>query len=462
MNGDAIFEMGDDNIVNVPSNKEYCGFISSNSQEPVRSFQGIQSVNHTADAGHAQQSAASELFNGNTHADNAVQHGTNGVIAPVYSNNLEVLSLPDRCTDPLPAGKSSNIQSNYIESTAPMGTAATRDVSRKKTFLHRLDILYYRTWCNVQQQSLPQNFFNYNRYTSKVTLPLCTSLGVLLILLGIAVFLMNRSVVEYTIKYARSDGPKSIMFTVAKLMPPPIFVYYDISNFYANTRLYIRDSPNYVFLDTSCLLDRTYNDSFSVRKINGVLTLPSLAKDVISGGTILPDLTTAYPCGLSSLSVFNDVFLLYDGNNRSNIYILSPPEQPWDVIQFMNTNKTFERLKPWAMTNTKRYRGWLHPSFTSSFRKLLGEIQQPLLPGKYEIKLVRNEWPAEEWLATKAITLSTLSAIGGNNPVLFYVLLATGCVLLIFSALLFAIKYFQIGWLGGSFYLTNFCELELD
>ena len=101
------------------------------------------------------------------------------------------------------------------------------------------------------------------------------------------------------------DTPCTINIEIDSDIQPPIYVYYQLDNFYQNHRRYVKSRSNKQLLGNLLTEDELTDDCSPI----------VLNKDIgrfysVDQNTLLdPDLP-AFPCGLVAKSLFNDTFTL--------------------------------------------------------------------------------------------------------------------------------------------------------
>jgi len=146
------------------------------------------------------------------------------------------------------------------------------------------------------------------------------SVGVVFLAIGIAVLVSSNNVAEqssgdYTniaaidpsscVQGAQSDGEsclKTVSMTLDSDMNAPVYMYYELGNFYQNHRRYVKSRNDNQLMDSSKAT--TIEQCSPIDKANGA---------AVSGVPV-------YPCGLIAWSVFNDTYYAQDtqGNKYQN------------------------------------------------------------------------------------------------------------------------------------------------
>ncbi|RHZ89938.1 hypothetical protein Glove_9g285 [Diversispora epigaea] len=247
----------------------------------------------------------------------------------------------------------------------------------------------------------------------------------------------------------------SIQFYLHKRMNPPIYLYYRLTNFFQNERVYVKS------LDTDQLkgndLSRHHLEKGgceSMAQIDGIII---------------------YPCGLIANSLFNDTFSdltrinnnsnndINDDKNKGEIYqfISKGISNPTESAKYSPTKYNLTQIRPppnWVLRypngtytlefppiNPKEddhFQVWMHAAGLPIFRKLYGKNEtQGLEIGYYQVD-IDTVFPVKGYEGTKALVISTRSPIGGKNPFLGVAYIIVGCISGILGVL-FTIKHFM-------------------
>ena len=195
-------------------------------------------------------------------------------------------------------------------------------------------------------------------------------------------------------------------FKVESDLKKPVYIYYELVNFYQNHRLYVKsksykqlrgDSPSSSDLE-NCEPAR-YNKDF---------------KGYYSGKTLKAD-STARPCGLIARSVFNDSI-------RIENYDIEVADIVSDTEKKMF--KSTDESKEWTDMN-EHFINWMKIAPLPNFRKLYGKIDQDINKGEI-LFLIWDRFKVDEWDGEKKIVLSTAGRLGGKNTVLGIVFIVAG------------------------------------
>jgi len=328
------------------------------------------------------------------------------------------------------------------------------------------------------------------------------TVGVVFLSIGVAVLVASNNVVEVTsskyqdlvstkaghlCKNPVNSTANSCLITqtikIPKDMKAPVYVYYELDNFYQNHRRYVKSRA-----DTQLRGD----DKFFVTGCEPRDKGPCTSKAGKKGECAV------YPCGLIAWSVFNDTFYLNDKNlSTTSFYKCAKgwdaetkdttkcTVTPWKnkgiawssdkekkFIQMsaadakkavlgrsgtftptasntiMMPYKSFKYYKcadesvkdlskcadvdKYADVNNEEFIVWMRTSGLPNFRKLHRIIDTDLKEGEYVHFTINNVFPVSDFSGTKAIVLSTTEWIGGKNKFLgwAYIVVAIVCILL--------------------------------
>ncbi|RWR84606.1 ALA-interacting subunit 1-like protein [Cinnamomum micranthum f. kanehirae] len=224
--------------------------------------------------------------------------------------------------------------------------------------------------------------------------------GAIFIPIGLASLFASHQVVEIVHRYDVDCIPKNLRhdklafiqnsktnktctrsLTVPKHMNSPVYIYYQLDNFYQNHRRYVKSRS-----DTQLRSRKSENDT-SACDPEGTTS---------NGSPIVP-------CGLIAWSLFNDTYT----------FSLSQQE---DLIV------------------------WMRTAALPTFRKLYGKIDVDLEANEKVTVVIHNNYNTYSFGGKKKLVLSTTSWIGGKNDFLGIAYLTVGGLCL-FLAISFLIIY---------------------
>lgn len=234
-----------------------------------------------------------------------------------------------------------------------------------------------------------------------------------------------------------------LRFTIPKAMEAPVMMYYRLTNYYQNQRLYVR-SVNW---------DQLKGDALAAGDLGDCD--PLISPD--TGATAGP---VYYPCGMIANSMFSDQIsdlVAEDGTAYSfppkdiawscdesrygpSKYTLDqvapPPYWTWDAT-LVNPDGTYKRLPD--LQADERFQVWMRVAGLPTFLKAYGKRQSELPAGTYTVTIDSN-FQVISYGATKSLVLSTTSWMGGKNTFIGVMYIVTGSVFLL-TAAAFLVKH---------------------
>ncbi|KAE7996168.1 hypothetical protein FH972_000911 [Carpinus fangiana] len=274
-------------------------------------------------------------------------------------------------------------------------------------------------------------------------------MGAFFIPVGLLTVHSSRSVVELVDRYDiecvpdafKSDKlgyikdssiPKncSRFLKVYKHMKAPIYIYYQLDNYYQNHRRYVKNRN-----DQQLLHGLKYNDSSSCKPEQSSNGLPVV------------------PCGLIAWSLFNDTYKFIRGRselkvNRKNIAWKSDRDHKFGkhVYPFNFQNGTLiggGRLDPSIpLSDQEDLIVWMRTAALPTFRKLYGRIEEDLDADDVIVVKLMNNYNTYSFGGKKKLVLSTSSWLGGKNDFIgaAYIVVGSVCLLVAIVFILLHMK----------------------
>jgi len=289
------------------------------------------------------------------------------------------------------------------------------------------------------------------------------AIGILFIIIGIIVDAASNSVVEVSVRYDNkplaptncnplTNCTSRVIIDIVQEMKPPVFLYYQLTNFYQNHRRYVksRSDPQLSGATkpdvSTCEPLITYNN-------------PSNSSDPLNGKTL-------YPCGLIANSRWNDsvVASVEFQGNTTQLYLekngIAWPTDvqtkfKWRPMTSDETNIGPNGILP--NVTDEDFIVWMRTAGLPTFRKLYRKINATIPANSKLIFDIVNIFPVSSFDGEKALVLSTTSWIGGKNDFLAIAYLVVGsiCILL---AVAFLIKHCKSPRALGQMTYFNFSK----
>lgn len=313
---------------------------------------------------------------------------------------------------------------------------------------------------------------NFHQQRLKTWQPILSPLNVIVIFLvigiafipaGIGLMNMSDAIYEDTIIYdsGSTSDPCSITeqnegrscqldFTITEDTDGPLYVYYGLTNFYQNHRLYVKSQSTKQLLNLEYTLDEVETDC---------------APMVYSNESKL-----LYPCGLIANSFFNDKIWFDYSNSGSNVAAMDESGIAWDsdFEKFMQptgfdykevasssvtcasvglpadcklyTNpatgvsyrywypnedtteylyeKYYPLIDPTKGLQDEHFMVWMRTAALPNFRKLYGRIDGSFKKGQVLRFGVQANFEVRSFAGEKKLIISNLNSMGGKNPYL--------------------------------------------
>lgn len=304
--------------------------------------------------------------------------------------------------------------------------------------------------------------------------------GVVFIPTGIVTWFASRSVVEVAynyettciMKYSSSTMPLAtnedksafmqgynkrknctVSLAIPKTMRQPIYVYYQLSNYFQNHRMYVKSRSD----------KQLRGGDVSRSDLNNCKP-----EDLVNGLPVVP-------CGLIAWSLFNDTFdFSTDGTDNGTIFVnktgiswKSDREERFNNTvfpsNFPNNNRT-------TVANASQIGGawlnesvplsanedlivWMRTAALPTFRKLWGRIETDLQPGNITVN-INNFYNTYGFGGKKTLVLSTTSWLGGKNNFLGFAYLVVGSLCIVIGFLFSFVHWRYPRPLGDTSYLS--------
>ncbi|XVF74866.1 hypothetical protein PTKIN_Ptkin13bG0145100 [Pterospermum kingtungense] len=308
----------------------------------------------------------------------------------------------------------------------------------------------------------------YSRFTQQ-ELPACkpiltpglvittfTIIGIIFIPIGLVSLSASERVVEIVDRYdegcvpsnysnnklgyiqsSRTNKSCSRTLSVPKLMKSPVFIYYQLDNFYQNHRRYVKSRSD------KQLRSKSYESETKNCDPEGLS---------MEGSPIVP-------CGLIAWSMFNDT---YGFSVKSKTLQVNKKNIAWDSDKGRKFGsdvypKNFQNgmLIGGAKLNSSVPLSeqedlivWMRTAALPTFRKLYGRIEEDLQANEEITVVIQNNYNTYSFEGKKKLVLSTTSWIGGRNDFIGIAYITVGGLCLFLAVnfiLLYVIKPRPLG-----------------
>ncbi|XP_027351100.1 ALA-interacting subunit 3-like [Abrus precatorius] len=290
-----------------------------------------------------------------------------------------------------------------------------------------------------------------------------TVIGLVFIPVGLASLFASESVVEVpfryddecippnyknnAVAYIKDDGSnKTCMgkLTVKNKMKAPIYVYYQLDNFYQNHRRYVKSR------DAKQLRNKAYENEVSTCS----------PEDYTTNGH-----QPIVPCGLIAWSLFNDTYKLSNNDkdleiNKKNIAWKSDKSakfgsdvypknfQAGGLVGGARLNESI------PLSEQEDLIVWMRAAALPTFRKLYGKIETDIEVNEEISIVIENNYNTYEFGGRKSMILSTTTWIGGRNNFLGMAYIFIGAVSLLLAIGFLLLYVTQPRPLGDPSYLS--------
>ncbi|KAK6925889.1 CDC50/LEM3 family [Dillenia turbinata] len=289
--------------------------------------------------------------------------------------------------------------------------------------------------------------------TPKLVITAFTIIGIIFIPIGIASLSASQDVVEISNRYEtecipegyRSTKDDKIQFiqnpqsnknctrtlTVPKHMKQPIYVYYQLDNFYQNHRRYVKSKS-----DKQLRSPGSESDTSDCKPENNANGMPIV------------------PCGLIAWSLFNDTYSFTRNNyvsltvNKTGISWKSDREHKFGKGVYPKNFQSGGLIGGGSLVSSiplseqEDLMVWMRTAAMPTFRKLYGKIEFDLQANDVIEVSLKNNYNVYSFNGKKRIVLSTANWIGGKNDFLGVAYITVGGICF-FLALCFTALYLK-------------------
>ncbi|XP_042056705.1 ALA-interacting subunit 1-like [Salvia splendens] len=231
--------------------------------------------------------------------------------------------------------------------------------------------------------------------------------------------------------------------TIPKKMRQPIYVYYQLDNFYQNHRRYVKSRSDRQLWNPKAESRTTQCDP--------------------EGQT--GDGKPIVPCGLVAWSLFNDTYML---SKNDAVLPINKKDIAWSSDR---THKFGANIYPKNFQNGTLIGGgkldesipmnqqedlmvWMRTAALPTFRKLYGKIETDLEANEKITVTIQNNYNAYSFNGKKKLVVSTATWIGGKNDFIGRMYMAVGGTSLVLAIIFSLLYVFKPRPLGNPSYLS--------
>jgi len=252
--------------------------------------------------------------------------------------------------------------------------------------------------------------------------------GIIFIPIGIGIVISSNQVVEVTVQYDDQCNVGSvcnITLEIPEDMNGRVYFYYRLDNYYQNHRRYVKSRND------DQLRGMGGMDAGSLQDCDPVISINNKDTD--------PAAITYYPCGLIAKSMFNDTFLLWNGDSpvimkKDGIAWASDREK-----KFKNPPPNTAGIRVIPDLEDEDFIVWMRTAGLPDFKKLYRIIDGGLKKGTYTVAVTAH-YPVGSFGGKKYFVVSTTTWIGGKNPFLGYAYIVVGAICFV-QGVVFGIKH---------------------
>lgn len=283
--------------------------------------------------------------------------------------------------------------------------------------------------------------------TPSVAIGVLATAGVVLLCIGFFIVYMSKDLHEEVIRYddiigcdVNSSTPCTISLSDTSLArtvwPGPIYVYYQLENFYQNHRIYVHSrSPKQ--LSGEFTYHQEQETGETAQRFPGCY--PAECEEGTGIDTV--PCQVMYPCGLVAQSNFSDVITMVD--SKGGVVPFQDNDLAWpsdkELFHKPGGDQPVFNKGPFKGNlidvTQDRFKIWMRVAGMPKFRKLYGRIDS-LPKGDYSLKIA-NHFNTVEFKGRKYVIFATMGWLGGRNTFLSFSFLSGGTICLLIAVFFF-------------------------
>jgi len=289
--------------------------------------------------------------------------------------------------------------------------------------------------------------------TLKCAITVYLFIGLIFFALGIAILVFTDKIVEKMVRYDNLETCSTlgtvcaVSFVLTENITGPVYIYYEIDNFYQNHRRYILTIPTYQLRGEDLEAD-------DLSDCDPIIYNQDLPVTTAVDGSALDPAAVAIPCGNAARAFFNDTYILIR-NDDNKTYEISDKGIAWES-DVEHKFKNIDLSRQWLDMENERFIAWMKIAPFSNFRKPWGVINEDLVAGTFTV-IINNNWNSSIFDGKKSFVLTNTNVFGGKNNFLAYTYIAVGAASILL-AIIFIFRKLKRpkGILNKIFKETNF------
>ncbi|CAD8055393.1 unnamed protein product [Paramecium sonneborni] len=263
------------------------------------------------------------------------------------------------------------------------------------------------------------------------------NIGIFLLVFAIIFLVFNLQIVEKEVYYGstctKNQKDCEIPIEISSDMTAPIFVYYQLENFYRRNRNYFKSKS---------VEQLKGNIDIDISNCGDYQTNSQMVKVQSYDGSTLNQSENAFPCGEIAYTYFTDTFKLV--NSKGEYVIIDETDIAWESDREYNFKnpKGWEKFA-WTNIEDEHFMVWMRTAGQGRLKKLWGRIQNDLVKGKYTL-IVNNTYDEQLYSSdmVKSFFMTTTTIFGQKNMVLVGSYFA-GAFICLCSIIVLVVIYFR-------------------
>ena len=205
-----------------------------------------------------------------------------------------------------------------------------------------------------------------------------------------------------------------IEFKITKKIKKPIFIYYQLKNFYLNHRKII-ESKNWNELRGEDVNTKTNcKDAYFM----GDLFNKNTQYYTNEWGHNFTETDIASPCGLLARSYFNDTYNITFSNGTYIDIDETGISNDYLKKHFYKRRKDYKNLQ-WIDIENEHFINWMNIETFNTFKKLWGKIHSDLEPGNYYL-IAKDNYDIAKYDSKKYFVIGNANVFGINNYIGYF------------------------------------------